>query len=208
MSRVSIAVIAPEKSQTRGTGQVLACAFQDDPLFAYILADEEERRTHSPNLFAALVTYTLVYGDCTTTPELEGAACWLRPGKTELTFWRILRTGFGLQTSVARFTPQARERFLGVMGYADDVHKRLMDRPHWYLWALGVDPGRQGRGIGSALLKPALRRADEEGFPCYLETQTEANVRFYEKRAFSVLESGDVPGHGVPFWTMVREPGS
>jgi len=195
-----------ERSQLPKAGDVLARAFQDDPLYAYILADEEERRTRLPALFTALVRYTCVYGECTTTRALAGAACWLRPGKTDLTFWRILRTGFGLQASVARFSPQARDRFLGVMGYADDLHKRLMHGPHWYLWALGVDPDQQGTGIGSALLRPVLNRADELDLPCYLETQSEPNVRFYEKRGFGVLEFGDVPGHGVPFWTMAREP--
>ena len=203
---VPVEVIPLQRSQVHRAGDILARAFQDDPLYAYILPDDQERHAHLPALFTALVKYTLVYGECTTTRALGGAACWLRPGNTDVTFWRILRTGFGLQTSVARISPQDRKRFLALMGYADDVHKRLMGRPHWYLWALGVHPDQQGQGIGSALLKPILDRADEEGLPCYLETQTEPNARFYEKRGFSVIESGDVPSHGVTFWTMVREP--
>jgi GNAT superfamily N-acetyltransferase len=186
---------------------MLARAFQSDPLYSYILPDAEARRLHNPPMFAALVRYSLIYGECTTTPDLGGAACWLRPGRTRLTLWRVLRAGLGLQTSVARFPSEARQRFLSVMGYADETHERLMGRPHWYLWALGVEPGRQGQGIGGALLRPVLDRADEDGIACYLETQTEPNVRFYERRGFTVIEDGPVPGHGVPFWTMVRGPG-
>jgi MFS family permease len=52
-------------------------------------------------------------------------------------------------------------------------------KPHWYLWLLGVDPDRQGQGVGSALLAPILARADAEGLPCALETLTERNVWFY-----------------------------
>jgi GNAT superfamily N-acetyltransferase len=187
---------------------VLATGFLDDPLYTYIFAEEEDRRTGLTALFAALAKYTLVFGVCYTTPDLAGVACWLGPGNTEVTFWRAMRTAFGLQTSVARFPAGTRNRFLGVIGYADEAHKRLLQRPHWYLWALGVDPHRQGQGIGSSLIRPILERADEEGLPCYLETETEGNVRFYERRGFGVLESGEIPGHDLALRTMVREPGA
>lgn len=195
-----------QRDSVRQAGDVLARAFQDDPLYAYILPDDAERRQRLPDMFAALVKYSLLFGACTTTPELAGVASWLRPGSTEVTFWRVVRAGLGLQTSVARFSREARERFMAVMGYADATHKQLMQEPHWYLWALGVEPGRQGQGIGSALLRPGLDWADEAGVPCYLETQTERNAAFYQRRGFRILKGGDIPGHGVPFWAMVRQP--
>lgn len=199
--------VAPiARPRTQEAGEVLARAFDADPLYAYILADAQERRRGLQEMFVALVKYTLLYGVCHATPDIDGAACWLRPGKTRVTLWRMVRSGMGLWTAISRFSPEARQRFMGVMGYADDVHKRLMERPHWYLWALGVEPARQGQGIGSALLPPVLARADADGLPCYLETQTEPNVCFYERRGFRVLEAGDVPGHGVPFWAMMRDP--
>jgi ribosomal protein S18 acetylase RimI-like enzyme len=202
---MAVQTVPVPRDRVAEAGNVLARAFQEDPLYANILTDPEERRLRMPAMFIALVKYSRLYGECTTTPDLDGVACWLRPGKTNVTLWRILRAGFGLQTSVASFSPDARRRFLSVMGYADSEHKRLMPRPHWYLWALGVEPARQRQGVGGALLGPVLERADEDPTPCYLETQTAAAVRFYERRGFTVLESGDVPGHGVPFWTMVRE---
>ncbi len=88
------------------------------------------------------------------------------------------------------------------------MHRQLVDGPHWYLWALGVAPERQGQGIGGALLAPILARADAEGLPCYLETQTEANVAFYARRGFEVLAADELPGQpvSVPMWYMAREP--
>ena len=76
----------------------------------------------------------------------------------------------------------------------------------WYLLTLGVDPPRQGRGIGSALMRPVLTRADAEGLPCYLETEKERNVRFYGKHGFEVVAQGEGPAGGPAFWTMKREP--
>jgi ribosomal protein S18 acetylase RimI-like enzyme len=79
-------------------------------------------------------------------------------------------------------------------------------RPHWYLMALGVEPARQGQGIGGRLIRPVLAQADRAGVLCYLETETERNVAFYQKHGFVVAESGPVPGHNLPLWMMVREP--
>jgi ribosomal protein S18 acetylase RimI-like enzyme len=102
-----------------------------------------------------------------------------------------------------RFESGARRRAMGLIGHMDEIHRRVMPEPHWYLWALGVAPTAQGHGIGGSLLGPVLARADAAGLPCYLETQTERNVAFYRKHGFEVLTSEAVPGHGVMLWTHV-----
>ncbi len=80
------------------------------------------------------------------------------------------------------------------------------EEPHWYLLVVGVEPRHQSTGVGRTLLEPVLARADEHGAPCYLETPTRPNVRFYESLGFAVrAEVPLVPG-GPPNWTMLREP--
>ncbi len=184
---------------------MLARAFLGDPVYSALFPDPSERERGLGRLFGAVVGYSLVYGLVHTTPALEGAACWLAPGNTEVTVWRMLRTGFGLQRAVARFDAQSRRKFLDTLTYMDEIHKREVPEPHWYLWALGVEPGCQGQGIGSRLLQPALAQADQDGVPCYLETETESNVGFYEKRGFRVVSDGHVPEHGFRIWTMLKE---
>jgi len=51
-----------------------------------------------------------------------------------------------------------------------NVERAHPHEPHYYLSVLGVDPGSQGRGVGSALLAPGLGLCDREGVPAYLET--------------------------------------
>jgi len=184
---------------------MLARAFLGDPAYTSIFPDEVERKQALQRLFGALVDYSLVYGLIYTTPAVEGAGCWLSPGNTKVTLWRMLRVGAGLQRAVIRFKPQARQAVLAALAYMDEIHNREVPGPHWYLWALGVEPDCQGRGIGSRLIQPVLTRADKEGVPCYLETQTEANVAFYQKRGFEVVCDGIVPDHGIRVWTMLRE---
>jgi ribosomal protein S18 acetylase RimI-like enzyme len=184
---------------------MLARAFLVDPAYTALFPDEDERERSLQRLFGAVVGYSLAYGLIHTTLGVEGAACWLSPGNTEVTLWRIVRTGFGLQRAVAGFNPQARHEFLAALAYMDEIHKREVPGPHWYLWALGVEPDCQGQGTGSRLIQPVLSQADKEGVPCYLETQTERNVAFYRKRGFDVVSDGIAPGQKIRIWTMLRE---
>ena len=73
---------------------------------------------------------------------------------------------------------------------------------------LGVEPSEQGKGIGGALMQPILRRAGAEGLPCYLETQNERNLPFYERDGFEEVRDGEVPKRGLRVWAMVRDPHS
>jgi ribosomal protein S18 acetylase RimI-like enzyme len=201
-SKEPIRLVKPQKTQA---AQMLARAFLVDPAYTALFPDQAERERSLKWLFGAVTGYSLVYGLVHTTPAVEGAACWLSPGNAEITLWRILRTGLGLQRAVARFNPQSRQEFLSALAYMDEIHKREVPGPHWYLWALGVEPGCQGQGIGSRLIAPVLAQADQDGVACYLETQTESNVAFYQRRGFEVISDGQAPGEGFRIWTMLRE---
>ncbi|MHB1132360.1 MAG: GNAT family N-acetyltransferase [Chloroflexota bacterium] len=186
--------------------ETLTRAFQDDVMYAYVFPEEEERVQALRRLWQSLLTYSLTYGQVYTTPGLAGVACWFAPGKTEPSLWRMLRTGFALPRAVFAMKREGRRRFGDALNYNDAVHARLMKEPHWYLAALGVDPARQRQGVGSRLLQPVLARADADGFPCYLEATITENVRFYERHGFQVTAEGDVPGHPMRMWAMIRRP--
>lgn len=194
-------------SRADQAAQMLALAFQDDLIFTHVLPDDALRLQTFTVLFKAIIKYSLKYGEAHTTAPLEGAACWLSPGNTTVTLWRVLRAGMGFQRAVMKFPAKARRRFLKMMTHIDNTHKRVMTRDHWYLWALGVHPEHRRHGIGKALLQPVLAQADATNMPCYLETQTEGNVAFYQQSGFQVIRVEEIRGQGVPLWLMVREPG-
>jgi ribosomal protein S18 acetylase RimI-like enzyme len=191
--------------QKARSGQVLARAFLEDPLYSALLPDRFERERALQRMLGGVVGYSLAYGLAYTTPALDGAACWLPPGGTTMTLGRSLRTGFELQRAVVRFSPRARREFLRTLAFMDAAHKRDAPSRHWYLWCLGVEPACHGQGIGSRLLRPVLDQAGRDGVPCYLETETEGNVAFYRKHGFEVVSEYVLPGLGVAFWTMLRE---
>lgn len=78
--------------------------------------------------------------------------------------------------------------------------------PHWYLATLGVDRRAQRRGVGAALLSRWLEGVDRDGLPAYLETDSEQNIRFYERAGFSLNAETSVLG--VRAWQLRRPPAS
>lgn len=187
-------------------GRVLARALFDDALARHMYPEDDDRRRHTPWHFSALARYGKLFGRVLTTPgEPKGVAIWFPPGEADMTETRL--EAAGLDASPAMLGEAAFSRFATAMAQIEPFRERDMTGPHWYLALLGVDPGHAGQGIGSALLKPVLRRADSDGLPCYLETAEERNVGFYRKHGFETLRSGTVSGIGIPYWTMSRPPG-
>ena len=103
-----------------------------------------------------------------------------------------------------RIGSEAFRRMMTMQGRTNELRRRDVPERHWYLWVLGVEPERQGQGIGGALTQPVFARADAEGLPCYLETDKPDNVPFYRKHGFAVVEEEDLPNGGCHFWTMKR----
>lgn len=185
-------------------GAVLGRAFQDDPLWTAIFPDGRMRKLVA--MFTALSKTTLAAGGIVeVTREVGGAAMWMPPGRNE-GFWAFLRTGFALPRFALGLPARDRTLMLGTLQQFDIRRKHLMPSPHWYLSAVGVDPGRQGEGLGSALVGSGMARADRDGRPIYLETETESNVRFYRRLGFEVIEEAVATGLGLPVWLMCRRP--
>ena len=92
------------------------------------------------------------------------------------------------------------------MGAFSMVEKMHPTEPHYYLLAIGVDPSKQGRGVGSSLLAPMTERCDRERMGAYLESSKERNVPLYERFGFKVRDEVRLPGGGPSIWPMWRDP--
>jgi len=98
--------------------------------------------------------------------------------------------------------PAAEDEVFAFMTQIGEFHPTIS---HWYLPLLGADLPYQGRGYGSALLRHALARCDEDRLPAYLEASSPLNKRLYERHGFEeigVIQAGGSP----PMWPMLRKP--
>jgi hypothetical protein len=84
--------------------------------------------------------------------------------------------------------------FAGVRGGA--LHP---NDDHWYLPLTGVDPVAQGRDLGSALLRHALKTCDSDGLPACLEATSPRNPNLYARHGFNVVETIQA-GTSPPLW--------
>jgi ribosomal protein S18 acetylase RimI-like enzyme len=188
-------------------GATLARAFQDDPIQRAMFPDADRRAAVLPVVFTAMVRAASDSGGhLTTTPDTAAAAVWSPPG-TEITPMAVMRA-YGLDLPRVLFAAPlsstlATFSFFGTLTRRRKVHA---PEPHWYLATLGVDPARQGEGLGHRLVREGLDRADADRARAYLETETEGNVRFYRALGFEVVEQIVIERVDLPMWLMARDP--
>jgi GNAT superfamily N-acetyltransferase len=188
-------------ADTPALGKTLARAFYDDPTISWMVPDDERRRRLGPLGFGGwLKRIYLPKDEVYTEPGRNAAALWSPPGK-----WRM-SVGLQLRLTPLMIRLAGLKRLpLILRGLTLLDKKHPDDRPHWYLGVLGTDPDHQGKGLGSAVMKPVLDRCDAEGLGAYLESSKEQNVPFYRRHGFEVTEEVRLP-EGPSLWLMWREP--
>jgi ribosomal protein S18 acetylase RimI-like enzyme len=183
-------------------GSMLARAFYEDPVNAWVIPDDLQRQQRLPVLLGTIARYGAMYGRVDTLGE-HAAAIWLPPDATEMPIRRMLRAGL-VQLGLT-LGPGGTRRILAYSAYTEAVQARILPDPHWYLFTLGVEPTHQRQGLGAKVLYPVLDQADHDGVPCYLETSNPDNLRFYQRQGFTVVAEDYVP-NGPHFWAMRRQP--
>ena len=182
---------------------VLAAAFHDDPGTIVYLPDDAERSEILPQFFRTFVAAALsenadivVSGD-----PISGVASWFGPERHAPSDEAMGAHGLG--AVLERSGPDGTARLGAMLQEIEGAHERLATEPHLRLEFFGVSPDLQATGIGTALIEHGHRRADDLGIACYLETFTEPNVRYYERRGYQVVGELTI-GDGVRGWGMLR----
>ncbi|MDD7939457.1 GNAT family N-acetyltransferase [Actinomycetospora lutea] len=198
MTTISTPRIRTATPETSGLGDVLARAFQEDPVFTWWIPDADRRRATLPPFFDLFVetflVHDLVYVDADTT----GTVVW-GPPSNPLGIEDEEAFGVRMEEIVAE-TDLPR-----VIEIVTTLAEHHPSDPHYYLQWAAVLPEHQGRGIGSVLLAPVLQRCDREGVPAYTEATSLHNCRLYERHGFAFI-SEIAPADGPPLYRMWREP--
>ncbi len=179
----------------------LADAFVEDPIFGWLIPDEDRRRARLRRFFELELRYVVLpKGRIWTPSKTKGASLELPPGAWRMPFTTQLAHGPGFTRVFGMRLPQA----LTLITLMENRHIR---EPHYYIAYVGVASEAQGEGLGTRLLRPTLDRCDEKGLPTYLEATSERNLALYERLGFQV--QGELRlGSSPPLWLMRRPPAS
>lgn len=193
-------VVEADHGSWRDLGNLLADAFQDDPVWMWIAPDERRRRRHLGAMFGNVIRPRVEAGLAYTTADRGGAAIWSAPNQWKMTARDNLRS----IVPSARTIGLSRLRAgIEALGRIDELHPR---EPHWYLEFLAAHVDRRGQGYGSALIQPMLSRCDSEGLPAYLESSKAENLPFYRRFGFEVTTEFRIGDDSPPMWAMWRDP--
>ena len=192
-------VVPLRPGESDRAGALIARAFAKDPLAVCLWPDEGERSRLAPLLFSAFVRYDHLFGHVDRGAGFQAVATWQLPAGPGESPERLTQAGFDelpADVPLVRLATVFETISAAVAGAAPG--------PHWHLRLLAVDPEAQSRGLGAALLRHGLRRADASERPVALETFAARAVPFYHRHGFEVLVDGVEPVSGLDFWALRR----
>jgi len=181
------AIRAVDPAEAEDAFRTLTLAFSTDPCTRYIWPKPGAFLGGYPRMLRAIAGPALERGRVFATADFSAAALWLPPGEKA--------DGDAIEALIGETVSPERAAVGAQVGEQMDAHHPA--QPHWYLSMIGVDPARQGRGLGSALLKHTLAAIDDEGVAAYLESSNPKNIPLYERFGFEVtgqIQPGDFPG--------------
>ena len=175
-------------------------AFVVDPLLRWVWPSDERYAACAPVFFGALLDLRLAAGEVWIADGGDSVAMWNPPGGLYLSDpkapeerWAEVRQGF---------TEVERDRWAT---YDETLRVPEDAAPYWYLGVLATRRARQGTGLGRAVLAPMLAAADRTHVSTYLETASDANLRFYGQLGFAPVREAEMPD-GPLCWLLRRDP--
>lgn len=182
-------------------GRTLGAAFASDPVFRWMVPGVERGAGRLQAWFAAVVRDELRKPHHLVEHVAQGAAValWHEADDWKASPASILRTAV---PSLALFRGRT-VHALRVLGAMERSHP---EGPHRHLMYIGVDPSRQGSGLGGRLLADAVDRCDAAGLPAYLENSNPRNAPLYARYGFVDHHVVDLPGDAPPLHAMWRDP--
>lgn len=185
-------------SESSAVAAMVAAAFAADPAWTFIFGGDYERLAQ--HFAAALFDVRVNSSNVWVTDDLAAVAMWDPPEESAES------PGYGEEVWKRYRAMSSAEAYRRLLAYNDAVMTAApAAKQYWYLGVLATHPERRREGLASAVLAPVLEQADRHGIFCCLETSTEENRRFYERRGFTLASDVLVP-EGPATWWLRRAP--
>jgi ribosomal protein S18 acetylase RimI-like enzyme len=183
-------------SDAARAGAIIARAFADDPVNRWLFRD----RPMAPTFTALARMLYVPRGFVDLTEDGQGAAMWMPDIRNkQLSLLATLRVAASMLGSAG---PGALQRGLALDAALTEARPK---QRHAYLFAIGVVPEAQGKGLGGALLREGLARIDRLRRHAYLESSKPENLPLYRHFGFTDLPILRGPAGCPPIYPMWRE---
>ena len=183
----------------------LVGAFAGDPITGYFFQSVPDRRDAAAALFFSIL--------------LRVRLILRMPVLLAVDDDKVVGVAMGYDASRLAWPPELSQEWAALEASVAGMpeRSRLYDQvsscgvpgsPHYYLGVIGIDPNRQGEGIGRALLSAfcQLSSDDPKSSGVYLETATPANLGFYEKSGFKQTHRAAMGN--ATLWCLFRPSGA
>ncbi|ABP54211.1 GNAT family N-acetyltransferase [Salinispora tropica] len=195
MTGIRVERLGPERTEL--VAERIANAFLALEQPRWLVPDEGKREAVLAGQFEIMVDHAMRHGLVFGTADLVGVAVWFPsigadPAPPPRDYDARLAAVCGEWTD--RFV------HLDKLFAANHPHA-----DHHHLAFLAVRPDRQGRGVGTTLLRHHHAWLDANRMPGYLEASSEITARLYAQHGYQAREPFRLPD-GAPFWPMWRDP--
>jgi len=197
-----------ERADLERIGEVLARAFEDDPLWGWAFEDatRERKLASLASVFGFFAGAALDFGWVRVTDGVEAVALWIPPGSPEMTPADEAR----LPKVVAdACEPGPAGRVMEMLAAFERNHPH--EPPHFYLSLLATHPDHAGKRLAVGLVADNLAEIDaaDPPAPAFLESSNPRNVPRYERLGFRPLREVELVAGltGTHMWRPPREAG-
>lgn len=184
-------------SEIESVIDALKLAFVCDPATRWVWPDPQSYLLHFTKFAKAFGGKAFANNSAHYVGNYSGVALWLPPNVDP-----------DVETLLGLLQQTTSEEAQGIVPQIfEKMGSYHPSEPHWYLPLLGVDPLYQGKGLGSALLKYASIKFDNENVSAYLESSNPRNISLYERHGFEILGTIQIDRF-PPIVPMLRKPQS
>lgn len=174
---------------------ILTEAFSDDPVMNWMFGCQKS----IGDMFRILTKAAYLRDGFGDVAGDEAAALWL-PAQMRLRLSRLRQ----LELAARVFTAGGSRALRRMKTTGEVLGSNHPREPHYYLFAVGVRAHAQGRGLGGAIIRAGLERADADGAAAYLENSKSRNTPLYERLGFESTGWLPLPQGAPPLLAMLR----
>ncbi|MEU7731244.1 hypothetical protein AB0B78_39505 [Streptomyces sp. NPDC040724] len=186
----------PNPPSTTHLSGLLAAAFHDDALTAWMIPDEQQRTALLPGFFRLFAELSATHDGILTTDDGDAVLLFLPPGAEP--------DEAALDAAFAQVLGEHTDQLRTIARLQAERHPHT---PHYYVSFGAVRPGRQQHGLISRLLAQITARADAEGVGVYTEASSPGGEAATRRAGFDRLGTDiALPDGGPVLRPMWRNP--